>query len=231
MRLLNPALWKKISSYRRRFLQARPFRYVVIPQAFHPAPLRRMRAYAENHLSLQQGRGLVYKASYRPMTFSSGSPFIRRWLGAFYREAIPFVESLTRKRFSRLGFPCTFYVYQGSDRLKLHTDNRLSRALAFVIHLSNLAAGEGGGLLLLKPGGGRHFTIAKRIPHKFNTLILFEIGPRSFHRMEPLRTEQKRLTVSGWFLHPDHDRVFLRRLKRLKRASMRRQKLHVHSAH
>ena len=231
-RLLNPSLWKKVAVFRRRFRHSKPFRHVVIHRAFKPKPLRQFQDYLTTNHSLRREHHRGHKASFYDISRDIRHPLVRRWFAAVFKEMIPLAEAVTKKKVSRLHVPVRYYVYGPSDYLVPHSDNVGQRALAFVINLSDFEVREGGRLLLLRRKAGKTFKIAKRIPRRFNDLVLFEVNRTSFHQVEKIRVYKKRMTISGWFLHKDYDQTFLKRLKENpKRVPTLHQESNAHSTH
>lgn len=140
----------------------------------------------------------------RPHWRELRSPYARRWLQAFFAEAIPWAERVSGRALSRFFFDASCYRYGPGDYLKPHRDAVQGRALAFVIVLRDLRPEDGGRLLYLR--GGKEAGVLEAVPHRRNSFVLFEVGPKSLHRIEPLRGRRRRLSVSGWFYPAERDR-------------------------
>ena len=210
IRLLRPSVKRNISLYRRRFLQAKPFKHVVIKNAFNPALVRRLKDHLERE-SLKRIRNRFHQAHEIVFT-QAKSLFVKKWLLAFFQEMIPWVESVTKIKVTRLWAGLRLFSFEGSDYADTHNDYSWMRAVRVVLFLSDFKPHEGGRLLLLNSRKGE---VIKWIPHRFNTLILFEVHSRSWHQVEAIQTNKKRLTASGILFKQGCERWFINRLKHL----------------
>lgn len=140
------------------------------------------------------------------------------WLSLFFQEVVPWIESVTQIELSRLFLVMQFAVYRSSDYSNAHRDHShpRRRAIAYVLNLSDFEPEEGGRLLLLRGRKATPGQIERRVPHRFNSFIFFEINAKSWHQIEPIRTSKKRLTLSGWLFHREGDHELKADLKRLK---------------
>lgn len=206
--------------YRTRFRKAGPFRHVVIENAFEPRLLLRLRRELQKE-KLKSDKDEIYSAVFLDW-YKARRPFVRQWFRLFLKEGIPLIGSATGIALSNLWMLMRFYRYEASGYLNPHTDHVGRRALTFVINLSDFKPKEGGRLLFLKrtKASGK-VKVLKRIAHRFNSLVLFEVNSRSLHQMEAMRTSKKRLTLSGWFFKKNYDPGLLRDLKKLKKARAR----------
>ena len=217
--LLRKPVLSGTARYRQRFRCAKPFKHVVIRNAFDKKWLNTFRHELVGHPLRRATTKLYSTRSFEIL--SSKNPVIRVWYHFFMRDMIPWVERETSRRLSRLWAHMSFYEYRRSSYLKVHNDNVGHRAVAFVVNLSEIPADQGGGLWLLQANRKRKPTVVKTIPQHFNSLILFEVSRRSLHQIEPIKSDRKRLTVSGWLVAEDYDRYFLHRLRKMKRSQKR----------
>eukprot|EP00736_Rhodelphis_marinus_P003301 Rmarinus@m.18581 len=93
--------------------------------------------------------------------------------------------------------------YSCGGFLHCHDDDLAGRRVAYVIYLvdESWSSTSGGGLDLYECDSQcQPKKVAKTIIPAFNSLMLFEVTPGSFHRVaEVLEPQGNRLTVSGWF--------------------------------
>lgn len=211
--LINPSILNKNSFYRKQFLNSKPFRHLMIQNFFNSSLTQRLRSSLEKE-SLEIRRSQHISNQFLDL-FRLDNLLVKNWIIAFYEEMIPWIENITQVQLARLHTALRFYVYRKSDYLGLHTDNVFQRAVAFVINLSNFKANEGGRLLLMKKNRMGKLQISKRLPQIFNSIVLFEINSRSLHQLEEIKTERRRLTISGWLYKREYDYQFVRHLKHL----------------
>lgn len=87
---------------------------------------------------------------------------------------------------------------QAGDFVGLHSDDRASRRLGFVVYLSpSWSDADGGELVFETKSGGR-----QSIRPEFNCLLLFDVACHTGHRVEPVVGNQPRLSLQGWCLKP-----------------------------
>nr|XP_020460866.1 prolyl 3-hydroxylase OGFOD1 [Monopterus albus] len=102
---------------------------------------------------------------------------------------------------------CARYEY--TDVLLCHDDELEGRRVAFIIYLvPPWQSSEGGTLDLYTTDD--HFqpqSIVKSLVPSWNTLVLFEVSPISFHQVSEVLSQDKcRLSLSGWFHGPSLER-------------------------
>uniref|UniRef100_H2YMJ6 Fe2OG dioxygenase domain-containing protein n=1 Tax=Ciona savignyi TaxID=51511 RepID=H2YMJ6_CIOSA len=111
--------------------------------------------------------------------------------------------------------------YKETDYLLCHDDELENRRIAYVYYLSPDWSINDGGALQLFNSNQREYngsaifdpsSVIHEIVPKFNSLVLFEVCPTSYHQVAEIITSTKtRLSLTGWFHgpteprpHPDH---------------------------
>ncbi|CAL8359596.1 unnamed protein product [Gadus morhua 'NCC'] len=99
--------------------------------------------------------------------------------------------------------------YQYTDILLCHDDELEGRRVAFILYLVPPWQSSDGGTLDLYATDShlqpKH--IVKSLVPSWNTLVLFEVSPVSFHQVAEVLSEDKcRLSLSGWFHGPSLER-------------------------
>nr|XP_057945043.1 prolyl 3-hydroxylase OGFOD1 isoform X2 [Doryrhamphus excisus] len=102
---------------------------------------------------------------------------------------------------------CAKYEY--TDVLLCHDDELEGRRVAFILYLvPPWQSSDGGSLDLYETDC--HYqpqSVVKSLVPSWNTLILFEVSPVSFHQVSEVLSEDKcRLSLSGWFHGPSLER-------------------------
>uniref|UniRef100_A0A667WG15 Prolyl 3-hydroxylase OGFOD1 n=1 Tax=Myripristis murdjan TaxID=586833 RepID=A0A667WG15_9TELE len=99
--------------------------------------------------------------------------------------------------------------YHHTDVLLCHDDELEGRRVAFILYLVPPWQSSDGGTLDLYSTDS-HFqpqSIVKSLVPSWNTLVLFEVSPVSFHQVSEVLSEDKcRLSLSGWFHGPSLER-------------------------
>ena len=89
--------------------------------------------------------------------------------------------------------------YTATHHLLPHDDHLEKRRVAFMLYLSTLAKKDGGAFGMYASRGGKATRIIKRIQPEINTFVFFTVCPTSFHEVEEVLTNKKRIALSGWF--------------------------------
>ncbi|XP_017296351.1 prolyl 3-hydroxylase OGFOD1 isoform X2 [Kryptolebias marmoratus] len=102
---------------------------------------------------------------------------------------------------------CAKYEY--TDVLLCHDDELEGRRVAFILYLVPPWQSSDGGTLDLytTDSNFQPQTVVKSLVPCWNTLVLFEVSPVSFHQVSEVLSEDKcRLSLSGWFHGPPLER-------------------------
>ncbi|XP_022599502.1 prolyl 3-hydroxylase OGFOD1 [Seriola dumerili] len=102
---------------------------------------------------------------------------------------------------------CARYEY--TDILLCHDDELEGRRVAFILYLVPPWQSSDGGTLDLytTDGNFQPQSIVKSLVPSWNTLVLFEVSPVSFHQVSEVLSQDKcRLSLSGWFHGPPLER-------------------------
>ncbi len=86
-------------------------------------------------------------------------------------------------------------LYESCDYLLCHDDRLAGRKIAFVYYLSNCRGGE---FVMYNSYRGKVGEEARRILPKFNSILLFKVGNKSFHSVNEV-ISGKRYAIGGWF--------------------------------
>ncbi|XP_022072467.1 prolyl 3-hydroxylase OGFOD1 [Acanthochromis polyacanthus] len=102
---------------------------------------------------------------------------------------------------------CARYEY--TDVLLCHDDELEGRRVAFILYLvPPWQSSDGGALdLYTTDSNFQPQSIVKSLVPSWNTLVLFEVSPVSFHQVSEVLSQDKcRLSLSGWFHGPSLER-------------------------
>ncbi|XP_042266876.1 prolyl 3-hydroxylase OGFOD1 [Thunnus maccoyii] len=102
---------------------------------------------------------------------------------------------------------CARYEY--TDVLLCHDDELEGRRVAFILYLVPPWQSSDGGTLDLYTTNSdfQPQSIVKSLVPSWNTLVLFEVSPVSFHQVAEVLSQDKcRLSLSGWFHGPSLER-------------------------
>jgi Rps23 Pro-64 3,4-dihydroxylase Tpa1-like proline 4-hydroxylase len=121
------------------------------------------------------------------------------------REFLAYIKSITG--IPVRGIDMSGFVYGSGDYLLPHDDRLFGRRIAYVLNLSQgFERGDGGALALFTARQGIPGRIVKLITPAYNTLVLFEVSPRSFHQVDEVLADKERVSIAGW-LHGHRTRT------------------------
>lgn len=90
-------------------------------------------------------------------------------------------------------------LYVSGDYLLCHDDRVEDRKLAYILYLSeDFSASDGGAFALFDSKKGKPNKIVQRYYPTFNSLLVFEVSPLSFHAVEEVLSGKKRYAIGGW---------------------------------
>ncbi|XP_054706181.1 prolyl 3-hydroxylase OGFOD1-like isoform X2 [Uloborus diversus] len=99
-------------------------------------------------------------------------------------------------------------LHHRDDHLLCHDDLLEDRRIAFIYYLtSDWSLEDGGSLDLFEAMNGEPGEIKESIVPELNKFVFFEVSPVSFHQVAEVKTENKRLAISGWFHGPAYPSV------------------------
>ncbi|XP_041841802.1 prolyl 3-hydroxylase OGFOD1 [Melanotaenia boesemani] len=135
-------------------------------------------------------------------------PHIARLRAALFGRFRPWLgEVLGVELEPTVDISCAKYEY--TDVLLCHDDELEGRRVAFILYLVPPWQSCDGGTLDLytTDNNFQPQSIVKSLVPSWNTLILFEVSPISFHQVSEVLSQDKcRLSLSGWFHGPSLER-------------------------
>lgn len=90
-------------------------------------------------------------------------------------------------------------LYTSTHHLLPHDDHLEKRKVAFMLYLSTLNQKDGGALGLYASEKDAATKIVKRVQPQMNTFVFFTVSQKSFHEVEEVLSDKKRVALSGWF--------------------------------
>ncbi|XP_057701671.1 prolyl 3-hydroxylase OGFOD1 [Corythoichthys intestinalis] len=127
---------------------------------------------------------------------------------ALFSQFRPWLEEVLNVKLEpHVDISCFKYEY--TDVLLCHDDELEGRHVAFILYLvPPWLSSDGGSLDLYETDA--HFqpqSVVKSMVPSWNTLVLFEVSPVSYHQVSEVLSQDKcRLSLSGWFHKPTPER-------------------------
>lgn len=109
------------------------------------------------------------------------------------KEFLDFIFKLTGIAVNSIDMSA--FIYDDTDYLLPHDDRLEGRKIAYVVNLAkDFTEKDGGALQLFEDK-----EVVKSMVPAFNSLVLFEVSPKSLHQVQEVFSDKKRITLAGWF--------------------------------
>ncbi len=90
-------------------------------------------------------------------------------------------------------------LYEDTNFLLCHDDQLEGRKIAYIYYLSEkFTEKDDGALALLSNENGSPGNPIQRYLPQWNSLIIFEVSPQSWHEVEEVLSKKKRYAIGGW---------------------------------
>ncbi|MEK6956073.1 MAG: 2OG-Fe(II) oxygenase family protein [Nanoarchaeota archaeon] len=186
-----------IHKINRLYSNAKPFQHFVFLDFFNESKLKELKKAVLKEKFERIDKDL-FSFSQTKELFTSDNKIIRN----FYKflsskEFIAFIQKITSVKLdSKIDMHS--HIFSDTDYLLFHDDVVESRGVAYVINLSEDFSHDDGGRLQLYDINDA-FSPSKEIIPEFNSFVLFTVSKNSLHSIEEVKSNKKRITVSGWF--------------------------------
>jgi len=181
-----------------KFPKAKPFPHFVLHDFFSPARIKRVREEL-----LKQSFTFKESDLFRFHQTADISTLSNQTLQEFYnffntKDFCKYISQITSTRVNRSDM--SGFIYSSTDHLLPHDDRLEGRKIAYVVNLSqSFTKKDGGALSFFATKDNRPTKIVQSFTPTFNTLFLFKVSPRSFHQVDEVLSDKKRLSFGGWF--------------------------------
>jgi len=189
----------KIKKIRSSFSNSKPFEHAELADLFNEAKLRKILADLEKEPFIRKESDLFKFEQTEDLESSKVNSLkeFRDFLCS--EEFILFLRELFGIKLKTGKINLTGTRYSDTDFLLPHDDRLEGRKLAYMIYLTDLNKKDGGSLSLLDSKNSIPTSSAKRIMPNFNKFIAFKVSEKSFHEIEEVISNKKRIALSGWF--------------------------------
>ncbi|MBI2148483.1 2OG-Fe(II) oxygenase [Candidatus Woesearchaeota archaeon] len=196
--MLNKYINKKYLSFeslKSKFIHAKPFSHLVLKDFFS-------KNFINNFLNELKKENFEHKESdlfsfmqTHDLSSSNNHIVIEFYQFLNSNEFKEYLQKITGiSAFGKID--CSGFIYTSKDYLLPHDDKLGSRKIAYVLNLSrDFLKRDGGSLDFFS----KNKTVKSIIP-SFNTFIIFKVTiGKSYHQVNEVLIDKKRLSVAGWF--------------------------------
>ncbi len=198
---INPRyLTEQFANYSRQsFISNEPFPHLVLPQFFLPpkiAVLEKALSKEDFHLK-DADLFTFFQTNDLVGTRNRVLQDFRNFLSS--SEFVTLISAITDIKLVPQKIDLAGSLYTLTHHLLPHDDHLEQREVAFMLYLTTLHKKDGGALGLYASQKGVATKIVKRILPEKNTFVFFTVSKKSFHEVEEVLSDKKRVALSGWF--------------------------------
>ena len=182
----------------RAFPKAKPFAHLVLHDFFSPARIKQVREEL-----LKQSFTFKESDLFRFHQTTDISNVSDKTLQEFYaffnsKEFCAYISKITNTRVNRADM--SGFIYSSTDHLLPHDDRLEGRKIAYIVNVSQgFTRKDGGALSFFETKKNRPTKVVRSFTPTYNTLFLFKVSPKSFHQVDEVLTDKKRVSLAGWF--------------------------------
>ncbi len=189
----------EVSELRKRFSAGKPFKHVLVRSLINER-------FSELLLSdLKKERFKLKESDLFRFKQTDDLKFSKnKTLKSFHnlfssKDFLNFISEITEEKLSgKVDMAGT--LYENMDFLLPHDDQLEKRKVAYIYYLTNgFTEKDGGDLVFYNTKGKDPRKIVKSFIPSWNSLILFEVSPKSFHSVREILSDKKRYAIAGWF--------------------------------
>lgn len=114
---------------------------------------------------------------------------------------VDYISRITGQKLKYNSIDMSASAYERTHYLLPHDDQVEWRRIAYSFYLTSLNKSDGGALAVYGSEKNKPTTIVKKICPTVNTFVFFLVSKKSFHEVEEVITNKRRLAISGWFHH------------------------------
>lgn len=181
-----------------KFQKAKPFPHHVL-KSFFPASKLELVRKALLKQAFEFKEADLFRFHQTKDIKGSPNPVLKEFFKFFNsKEFCAYISKLTKTKVHSADM--SGFIYSSTDYLLPHDDRLEGRKIAYIVNLSQgFTKKDGGALSFFNTKKNQPTNIAKSFIPEHNTLFLFKVSPKSFHRVDEVVSSKKRLTLAGWF--------------------------------
>ena len=193
MNWVNPIYLKNAAGLRKQFATNKPFPHLVLGN-FFARKIHNVAKQLLNEKFVEQNSDLFQFQQMTTDCSKATQPAVREFHKFFSsKEFIKFISEITGIKLKFIDMSA--FIYDDTDYLLPHDDRLSGRKIAYVVQVGdNFTKDDGGALQLFK-----NKKIAKSIPPTFNTFTIFQVSSKSWHQVQEIMSDKKRISFAGWF--------------------------------
>lgn len=190
---------KKIAKIRQSFQKNKPYPHYIFEEFLLPEKAAEIRGTLMTHPFSEKDADLFFFAQTEDL-HACNDLLIEEFITLLASEEfLNILRTITGKKLAAK-VDAFGAVYPPTGYLLPHDDQLEGRSIAYVYNLSQgFKKRDGGQLELFSTKDHLPQEIAKSYTPQWNSLVIFEVSPDSFHQVAEVNTNNPRLSIAGWF--------------------------------
>lgn len=196
---VDPRIETYMSTLQSQFSRSQPFRHVVVPHFLLDLQAEALLKELLHEEFVHKESDLFSLSQTADFSSSTSELLQRFYFFAHSKEFASFMQRLTGLAVKPGALDLAGSLYASGDYLLCHDDQVEDRKLAYILYLSKgFEKKDGAELVLFNNAQGRPSTIAHAYPPLWNSLMVFEVSPVSFHMVAENCSSKNRYAIGGW---------------------------------
>lgn len=201
---LSPQLFNQenLQNLRRQFANAKPFPHIVVNNFLQENKATKLLEVIKKEEFIEKESDLFKFKQTHDFHFSKNKTIKQFHSECLNWEFFNLISQITNSKFKGT-LDMSSSLYESTSFLLPHDDKLEGRKIAYILYLSkNFKKEDGGSFTLYNTKKEKNnfipTTAAKKYLPLWNSLLLFEVSPISFHEVEENFSEKSRYTIGGW---------------------------------
>ncbi len=192
MNWINPVYLKSAAGLKKQFAANMPFPHLILG-SFFTSKINRVAEQVLNEKFAEQNSDL-FQFQQTDDCKKATQPAVKDFYRFFSsKEFISFIAQITGEKLKFIDMSA--FIYDDTDYLLPHDDRLESRKIAYILQVGDSFTKEDGGALQFF----KNKKIAKSIPPAYNTFTIFKVSSKSWHQVQEVLSNKKRISFAGWF--------------------------------
>lgn len=196
---IAPKYLKNVGALKKKFLSAKPFPHLFLADILIPAKAE-MLAKALTQQTFTHKESDLFSLSQTADFETSSTKALKQFYEfACSEEFSAFMHELTGLSVKPGALDLAGSLYESGDYLLCHDDQVEDRKIAYIVYFSKgFTAKDGARFVLFDNKNRKPSQEAKAYPPQWNSMMLFEVSPLSFHAVEENCSAKDRFAIGGW---------------------------------
>ncbi|MBX4211912.1 2OG-Fe(II) oxygenase [Candidatus Pacearchaeota archaeon] len=195
---VNRSVIDSKESLKKQFDISKPFRHVLVKDFLNEPRARKIVQALKKEKFEEKEADLFHLYQTKDLE-STNNKVLKEVYSLFSSsEFLEIIKEITGIKATKIDMAGS--LYKDTNYLLCHDDQLSGRKIAYILYLSeDFKEREGGSLVFFNSKDKKPTSIAKKYPPLWNSLMLFEVSPISYHEVEENISNKDRYALGGWF--------------------------------